>query len=283
MSSSTGPVAVPNDQAAAGARGTVVRVRAAIAPMHAEARVSSPQISQRLAGHDVTVLATHGDWLHARGEDGYEGWMHRGYVQPAPPDAGIAGAGRPLSLGCVVRDASADTNRALPLAAWLSPGDQILSGEAIDEASRARVFPPDAAAIAATAVTRFAGTSYQWGGVSPWGADCSGLVQTTFWLHGVTLPRDAWQQAEVGEDAGSDVFRFAPADLVFFSERADRRITHVGIALGHARMVHLALGRGGYAVERLDARDDAYVVALMARFVVARRLRRDVSPRQAAR
>ena len=53
-----------------------------IAPMHAEARVSSAQISQRLAGHVVTVLATDGDWLRVRGEDGYEGWMHRGYVEP---------------------------------------------------------------------------------------------------------------------------------------------------------------------------------------------------------
>jgi hypothetical protein len=37
-------------------------------------------------------------------------------------------------------------------------------------------------------------------------------------------------------------------------------------------MVHLALGRGGYAVEPLDAKDDPYVVALMKRFVCARRV-----------
>jgi hypothetical protein len=46
----------------------------------------------------------------------------------------------------------------------------------------------------------------------------------------------------------------------------------VGISLGESRMVHLALGRGGYAVERLDATDDPYVAALMARFVVAKRI-----------
>jgi cell wall-associated NlpC family hydrolase len=88
----------------------------------------------------------------------------------------------------------------------------------------------------------------------------------------VPLPRDAWQQAEVGRDAGADIADWAPADLLFFSDRADRRITHVGIALGASGMVHLALGRGGFAVERLDARDDPYVVALMNRFVVARRV-----------
>ena len=248
--------------------GDEVVVRASIAPMHAEARVSSVQVSQRLAGHVVRVLATAGDWLHVRGEDEYEGWMHRGYVVPI--EERPTAATRRLSLGCVVR--SATGTRALPLGAWLADDDAVVSGEVVDGGARATRFPRAAAAICTTAVDRFVGTPYQWGGVSPWGADCSGLVQTAFCLHGVMVPRDAWQQAETGHDAGADVSSFQPADLLFFSDRADRRITHVGIALGGARMVHLALGRGGYAVERLDSTDDAYVSALMSRFVSARRV-----------
>jgi hypothetical protein len=76
----------------------------------------------------------------------------------------------------------------------------------------------------------------------------------------------------LGRDAGGDVTQWVASDLLFFSDRDDRRITHVGIALGESRMVHLALGRGGYAVERLDSTDDAYVVALLRRFVCARRV-----------
>jgi cell wall-associated NlpC family hydrolase len=133
-------------------------------------------------------------------------------------------------------------------------------------------FPRDAAAICSTAVQRFAGTSYQWGGITPWGADCSGLVQTVFSLHGVQLPRDAWQQGLEGADAGDDPLALRAADLLFFSDREDRRVTHVGIALGDRRMVHLALGRGGYAVERLDDERDGYVKALRERFVGARRV-----------
>jgi gamma-D-glutamyl-L-lysine dipeptidyl-peptidase len=248
----------------------VAIVRAAIAPLHAEARVSSPQTSQRLSGHAVAVLAVEGDWLRVRGEDDYEGWMHRGYVEIAPRGP-PSPEERRLSLGCVVRGADG-TTRALPLGAWLRPTDSVVTGYALDPAARERALPRDAAAVATTAVERFAGTAYQWGGVSPWGADCSGLVQTAFWLHGVVLPRDAWQQAEVGTDAGSVRAQWAAGDLLFFTDRADGRVTHVGISLGDERMVHLGLGRGGYAVERLDGRDDPYVTALMARFVAARRV-----------
>jgi len=238
--------------------------------MHAEARVSSVQISQRLAGHPVDVLDAQGEWLRVRGEDGYDGWMHRGYVRNRDVQGG--GTTRRLSLGCVVHDSTTGLTRRLPLGAWVAPTEQVVSGEAIDEAAQAEAFPHDGQAIARTAVQRFSGTPYQWGGISEWGADCSGLVQTAFWLHGVSLPRDAWQQAEVGDDAGDDRVRWTAADLAFFSDRADRRITHVGIALGESRMVHLALGRGGYAVERLDAANDAYLTTLMARFVTARRV-----------
>ena len=248
-----------------------VMVRASIAPMHAEARVSSPQVSQRLAGHVVEIIEAEADWLRVRGEDGYDGWMHRGYVDRGR-DAQPAAGDRTLSLGCAVRDDTAGRTRELPVGAWLAPGERVVTGEVVEASARHDRFPRTGAAIAATAVNRFAGTPYQWGGVSPWGADCSGLTQTTLWLHGVSLPRDAWQQAEVGHDAGSSMWDWAPADLLFFSDRADRRITHVGMALGSSGMVHLALGRGGYAVEQLDAKDDPYVVALMKRFVSARRV-----------
>ena len=118
----------------------------------------------------------------------------------------------------------------------------------------------------------FSGTSYLWGGVTPWGADCSGLVQSVYALHGRQLPRDAWQQAELGTDAGRDIGELQPADLLFFSDRADKRVTHVGISLGERRMVHLALGRGGYSIERLSDRSDVYVDKLRERFLFARRM-----------
>src|SRR4029450_8737272 len=107
-------------------------VRASIAPMHAESRVSSPQISQRLAGHAVEVLEIAGDWLRVRGDDRYEGWMHRGYVVDSGDEASRVPETRRLSLGCVARDAVTGASRGLPLGAWLAPAEAVVVGSAID-------------------------------------------------------------------------------------------------------------------------------------------------------
>lgn len=241
-------------------------VTAAVAPMLFEPHVASGQVSQQLAGHLVSIVEDQGDWLLARGGDDYEGWMHRGYL--ARGALASDDPARRVSLGCVVTT-DAGQLRALPLRAMLAPGDRLESGEAIRADELRDRFPTAADAIGRTAVERFVGTSYQWGGVTPWGADCSGLVQSVFALHGVSIPRDAWQQARAGRDAGRDILAAKPADLLFFSDRADAHVTHVAIALGARRVVHLALGRGGYAVERLEDAD-SYVAKLRTRFLFAR-------------
>ena len=247
-------------------------VRSPIAPMHAEPRIASQMISQQVAGHIVDVLEEEGDWARARGADGYDGWMHTGFLARAPEQSSRQSRqATRISLGCVTRTPAGD-RRALPLRAVLSPDEVVKSGDVVDSTQLADKFPLDPIAITRSAQEFFAGTSYLWGGVTPWGADCSGIVQSIFALHGKQLPRDAWQQAELGEDAGRDVGELEAADLLFFSDRPDQRITHVGIALGERRMVHLALGRGGYAIERLDNRADPYVDKLRERFLIARRI-----------
>jgi cell wall-associated NlpC family hydrolase len=62
-----------------------------------------------------------------------------------------------------------------------------------------------------------------------------------------------------------------PADLLFFSDQDDGKITHVAISLGGTRVVHLALGRGGYAVDDLSSGDE-YSELLVQRFRFGRRI-----------
>jgi hypothetical protein len=240
--------------------------------MHGEPRIASQMISQQVAGHRVDVLDEEADWVRARSADGYDGWMHVGFLARAPQaHARQSGAPLRVSLGCMTYTVTG-ARRALPLRAILSPEENVGSGDVIETNKLAERFPFDALAITRTAQDFFSGTSYLWGGVTPWGADCSGIVQSVFALHGRQLPRDAWQQAELGVDAGTDFGELRAADLLFFSDRPDKRVTHVGIALGERRMVHLALGRGGYCIERLNDRSDAYVQRLRERFLFARRV-----------
>jgi hypothetical protein len=265
----------------------VALVRMPVAPLQAEPRVSSTQISQALFGRSVWRVGRDGDWWRVRtAPDGYAGWMHAGYLTPlddpalarlladTPPDAMpdrlTADTDLRVSLGCTVR-AGGRTLR-LPLGAWV-PGDvALLAGQAMTLADLAERYPRDGEAVVRTAVRHFEGTGYQWGGVTPWGADCSGMVQAVFALHGIALPRDAWQQAAVGRDAGDDLAALVPGDLLFFSDRHDGRITHVGIAAGAGTMCHVALGRGGWAVDDLTDAADAYARRLRAQVVGARRV-----------
>jgi len=242
-------------------------VRATVAPLLGEARISGTMTSQLICGAVLTMLERQGDWLRVRGHDGYEGWTHIGYLEPSTGDE----ATWRLSLGSTVRDANGVV-RSLPLGARLTPSTEIASGEAIDASEQSSRFLRDAAAIAQSAETLYAGASYLWGGVTTNGCDCSGFVQQIFALHGIELPRDAWQQAFVGAallTGAADTH--APADLLYFSDRDDQRITHVGIALGDGRMVHSALRRGGIAIEQLDAADE-YVARLRAQCVGVRRV-----------
>ncbi len=251
-------------------------VRAAIAPLLGEPRIAAPLTSQLLAGATLTVLERRADWLHVHGADDYAGWTHIGYLEP---NVGVDASWR-LSLGCAVRESTGET-RALPLGARSRPDAQVVSGDSIDAEMQSLRFPAEARACARSAALWFSGASYLWGGVTPWGCDCSGFVQQIFALHGIQLPRDAWQQALVGESFGDngDVIEHAgPADLLFFSDRDDRRITHVGIALGDRRMAHSALRRGGLRIDQLDVTGE-YESRLRAQCVGGRRvtaLQRDV-------
>ncbi len=89
-------------------------------------------------------------------------------------------------------------------------------------------------------------TPYQWGGRSIFGIDCSGFVQTTYKQLGIDLPRDAWQQAQVGKTV--DKLKDAVCgDLAFFDDKDE--IVHVGLLLDNGHIIHAS---GRVRIDKID-------------------------------
>ena len=108
--------------------------------------------------------------------------------------------------------------------------------------------------VVAETAKRLVGTPYLWGGTTPFGIDCSGLIQLAYKLNGIQLLRDAYLQfadkrfERVEEDQSLESAILDAGDLVAFSRRDDKRPTHIGLALGDGRFLH---SRGGLGV-RID-------------------------------
>ncbi|MCL4515791.1 MAG: C40 family peptidase [Firmicutes bacterium] len=108
----------------------------------------------------------------------------------------------------------------------------------------------------------FLGVPYRWGGRSPQGFDCSGLIYTVFAMNGIVLPRDTWPQYSSTQIVPKETM--TRGDLVFFTTYRPGP-SHVGLYLGRGRFIH-ASSRRGVTISRLD---DPYYAA---RFLGARRV-----------
>ncbi len=78
---------------------------------------------------------------------------------------------------------------------------------------------------------QYVGVPYVWGGTTPRGFDCSGLIWYAYGRLGVTIPRVTYGQWQIGHHVARGDLR--PGDLVFFHNRG-----HVGIWIGHGWFLH---------------------------------------------
>lgn len=88
---------------------------------------------------------------------------------------------------------------------------------------------------------------YLWGGKTPFGIDCSGFTQQVFKLNGYKLPRDAYQQVELGTPL-SFVEEAEAGDLAFF-DNEEGKIVHVGILLNNEQIIHAS---GSVRIDKFD-------------------------------
>jgi cell wall-associated NlpC family hydrolase len=257
---------------------THVIALSAVAPMLADAGVRAEQVSQLVLGETAAILERVGEWLHVRATtDSYRGWLHQGYVRQVAQERldQWHEQATAWSMGAQVRVERGVVR--LPLRARVMPhgaGVELPDGRwgAVFEGAvpstlavraEARKLRPDA-----WAWTWFAGTHYLWGGVTPLGVDCSGLVQTTFAIRGVPLPRDAHQQAGVGREVKPA--KAEPGDLLFFRGENGDRIAHVAFLSDDDELVHSTLNCGGVVREPWGPGTRAH--PLRQRLVAARRV-----------
>lgn len=117
--------------------------------------------------------------------------------------------------------------------------------------------PPDKAAgprasagdRAASVALNQVGEPYRYGGNSPGGFDCSGLIQYSYSRAGYSVPRTTGQLWSAAETV--DRHQLRAGDVLFFS--IEGKMSHVGLYVGEQRFVHAPQSGRSVSVESLQA------------------------------
>jgi cell wall-associated NlpC family hydrolase len=97
-------------------------------------------------------------------------------------------------------------------------------------------------------------TAYKFGGNNfPYEVDCSAWAKGVYQKFGITLPRVSRDQARTGEPVAFTELQLG--DLMFFSTRADKVITHTGIYLGD-----------NFWISNLNEKEDVKVLSTFGRW-----------------
>jgi hypothetical protein len=253
--------------------------------MWGEPLYGSERVNQALFGEMLRTTGRKNGFLNVRQTDGYRGWVDHRHVRSITKSAyqRYLKAPKSLVIGRTAKLYDAEGGRMNPPPHFLYYGTRVvvtaryrglvrirmadggiysLRAGSINPINRSIETGIDGAALVEEA-KRFLGVPYLWGGMSPAGFDCSGLVRSVSARFGLEIPRDTKDQIKIGEKVDRRDVR--SGDLLFFER-------HVGFAVGKNRLIHSSLAGGGVRINSLRRGLPDYREDLDQTFNQARRL-----------
>ncbi|MCL3779606.1 hypothetical protein EMN47_04295 [Prolixibacteraceae bacterium JC049] len=229
-----------------------------IIPVRSEPSERSEMVTQILFGEHFQVYEKMMGWSKVQlSFDGYEGWVDTKMITPISARRFEKLEANPAAIvtdifSIVPLDEQQTTMIAAgsSLPCWRPYKKQYSLSDSVElsmEGSFTYGQVKNARSFIIKQALRFFNAPYLWGGRTPMGVDCSGLVQSVYKMAGITLPRDASQQVDLGETL-SFVEEAQPGDLAFF-DNEEGKITHVGIIWEKNKIIHAS---GKVRIDNID-------------------------------
>ena len=222
-----------------------------IIPVRSEASDKAEMINQILFGEHFKVLQSQKKWSKIRlSHDNYEGWIcNKQWLEIKEETYILLDKEIPTITTDIIDVVTKDYPRPIVMGSILP---SYKSGHALIEEIMYKFDGLTTAGFSkkkklVDSALMYLNAPYLWGGRSPLGIDCSGLTQMVYRLQAINLPRDAYQQAEIGTTL-SFVEESEPGDLAFFDNH-EGKITHVGIIMENNHIIHAS---GKVRIDRID-------------------------------
>lgn len=222
-----------------------------VAPVRSNHDDRSEMVTQLLFGEKVEIIAEHKNWIKIMAHfDSYMGWVDpKQFFEVSQNEYQIWDSNFYTSeLFNLMIENNNPITLTLGANIHYSPENKIIIGDKTFEYLGETLNSSSNSMTVADIAKLYINTPYVWGGKSNFGIDCSGLVQQVYKLKNIKLPRDASQQAKIGEIL-SFVEETQMGDLAFFdNEEGD--IIHVGIILDDQKIIH---AHGKVRIDPLDS------------------------------
>jgi len=214
-------------------------ISVAVAPIRREPSDRSEMVSQGLYGEELQILEKQEKWAMVRMQaDGYEGWVDCKQFC----EIQLGQESTQLSATLTFCTLPNKTNQWLAAGSVIAPDTTFSSQQPVWNGSEPHI---------EQCALQFLNAPYLWGGRTVMGIDCSGFTQLVMKLNGISIPRDAYQQADLGTEV-TFVEEAITGDLAFF-DNAEGRIIHVGIVLRTSiESVQIIHASGKVRIDALD-------------------------------